>query len=200
MSGNQQSQHQGQQAFTLIEALVATFLFAVVLSSIMNVYLSTVKINRKTDLIRTASENARYISESISKEVRNGNIDYYSASSPCSTNLQSPNISLAIVNVDNDRFCYYQGDNVGSISSSGSNLWLVKNTFAATKVNSPGTLINNLQFYISPLYNPYTSGSRIQPRVTISASVTTTSGSQDTITIPIQTTISIPAYAIVQGH
>lgn len=187
---------ENQQGFTLIEAIVATFLFAISVTSIINVYLSTVKINRRTDVIRTASENARYILESMSKEIANGQIDYYNAVSPCSTSISSPSDTLAIINADNDHLCFYLGDSNGIASTSGTNLWLIKNNYAAVKVNSAGVYVNNLQFYVAPTYNPYTAGSKIMPRVTITGQVKASSGSQDNVIVPIETTISIPAYDI----
>ncbi len=190
--------YKNQHGFTLIEAIVATFLFATVVTSILSVYLSTIRVNRKTNIIRSASENARFIEESMSKEIRNGQIDYYNPVSPCSTSLSSPSTMLGIVNVAGDHLCFYLGDNSGFSSPSGTNLWLIKNNLSAVKVNSANITITNLKFYISPTFNPYTAGSHFQPRVTIAADVNSTSGSQDAITIPIQTTISIPAYDIAQ--
>ncbi|MHB8871447.1 MAG: PilW family protein [Candidatus Doudnabacteria bacterium] len=191
---------QNQKGFTLIEAIVATALFAVTVSSIMGVYLSTLKINRRTDVIRSASENARYITGFITKEVRNGQIDYYGPwNAPCSGTISSSASSLSLVNTDNEHLCFYLGDGAGFSSSSGTNLWLIKNNLAAVKVNSNNVSINNLVFYVSPTYNPYSTGSNAQPRVTIMGNVTATSGSQDTITIPIQATVSIPSYDISAG-
>lgn len=185
-----------QDGFTLIEAIVATFLFATVVTSILSVYMSTIKVNRKTNVIRSASENARFIEESMSKEIQNGQIDYYNPVSPCSTTLTSPSTTLGIVNVNGDHLCFYLGDNSGFSSSSGTNLWLIKNNLSAVRVNSSNVSVTNLNFYISPTFNPYTAGSHYQPRVTIVANITSSSGSQDSVTIPIQTTISIPVYDI----
>ena len=188
-----------QQGFTLIEALVATFLFAIVMASVTDVYLSTVKVNRRTDTIRTASESARFIVESMTKEIRNGQIDYFTAISPCSNVPASPAYSLAILSSENDRICFFVGNNNGQLSSSGTSLWLVKNNLSPVKVNGTGVNINGLKFYVAPTYNPYNTGSNISPRVTIAGSVQVTSGGQDNVVIPIQTTISIPVYDIAPG-
>ncbi|MEK7075997.1 MAG: hypothetical protein AAB948_04365, partial [Patescibacteria group bacterium] len=98
-----------------------------------------------------------------------------------------------------EHLCFYLGDASGLSSSNGTNLWLIKNNLLAVKVNSSNVTINNLVFYVSPTYNPYSTGSNAQPRVTIMGNVTATSGSQDTITIPIQATVSIPIYDISAG-
>lgn len=194
---------ENQRGFTLIEAIVAAALFAVTVSSIVGVYLSTLKVNRRTDVIRSAAENARYLTEYMTKEIRNGQIDYFGpAISPCTTNQVSPSNSLEIINTDGDKICFYLGDNSGLLSASGKNLWMAKNNLQAVKLNSSNVYVNNLNFYVSPTFNPYNSGSTIQPRVTIVGSVQAVSGSQDqstmynNITIPIETSISLPAYDI----
>ena len=159
-----------------------------------------IKINRRTDVIRSASENTRYITGFLTKEIRNGQIDYYGPwNSPCSGIISAPANSLSLVNTDNEHLCFYLGDASGLSSSNGTNLWLIKNNLLAVKVNSSNVTINNLVFYVSPTYNPYSTGSNAQPRVTIMGNVTATSGSQDTITIPIQATVSIPIYDISAG-
>ena len=50
-----------EKGFTLIEAIVATALFAFVVSSIAGVYLSTFQLDRRTRAQRAVSQNARYI-------------------------------------------------------------------------------------------------------------------------------------------
>src|SRR4051812_46096945 len=65
--------------FTLIEAVVATSVFAFLVSSIVGVYISAIQIDRKTRAQRAVVQNARYITEFMAKEVRNGKIDYSGA-------------------------------------------------------------------------------------------------------------------------
>jgi Tfp pilus assembly protein PilV len=97
--------HQKQRGFTIMEALVATFLFSITMSSIVGIYLSTIKLHRRANAIRTVTENVRYISESMSKEIRNGNIDWAepkpaSADVACGrTPVANPDWRIAIVNV-----------------------------------------------------------------------------------------------------
>ena len=180
-----------QKGFTLIEALVATSLFAVVVSSVMGVYLYTLKINRRTDVIRLAAENARFISEFLTKEIRNGQILYSgSAPSPCNT-FAASGTTLAIVNIDGDTECFY---------SSGTNLMVAKNAggslLAPVQLNDSKIKINNLKFFVAPNCNPYTAGARTEPQVTITAQVQSNPNPIDNITIPLQTTVSIPKYDI----
>ncbi len=189
-----------QKGFTLIEAVVATGLFAITLSSVIGVYLATIKINRRTDLIRTASENARYITEYMSKEIKNGQIAYSGVvSSPCTSALFLTGDSpvLPIVNVDGDRLCFYIGSSSGQVSSSGPDLWVIKNNMQPIKINSSNVKITRMSFYVNPATDPYVAGSTIQPRVTLIGLVQAISGSQDNVTMPVQTSITLPTYDVV---
>jgi type II secretory pathway pseudopilin PulG len=183
-----------QKGFTLIEAIVATALFVFVVISVINVYLYTVKANRRADVLRTASESSRFISEFLTKEIRNGQVDYFGpAQAPCSTTSTSGS-NLAILNVDGDHECFYL---------SGTNLLVAKNAggqlLSPVQLNDARVKVLNLYFYVAPGFNPYTSGSRTEPQVTMIGQIQVTSGSQDTITLPMQTTISIPRYDIQPG-
>ncbi len=185
-----------QRGFTLIESVVATSLFVVAMVSIIGVYLSTVKINRRTDLIRTASENSRFIAEFLSKEIRNGQINYTGpANSPCTLPpFTSPSYTFSMINVDGDRLCFFLGTDAGLVSATGPNLWLIKNNLGMVKVNSTNVQITKLNFYVSPTANPYSASLKVQPRVSVVGTLKATSGAQDNVTMPIQTSISIPVY------
>ena len=67
-----------QKGFTLLEAVVATAVFAFVISSVAGVYLNVLKLDRKSRAERTVYENSRFIMEFLAKEVRNGSIDHAS--------------------------------------------------------------------------------------------------------------------------
>ncbi len=188
-----------QQGFTLIEALVATFLFAIVISSVIGIYLTTLRINRRANAIRTASENARFLTELISKEVRNGKIDYNDSCNGLSFGSgTSPYNQLQVINVDNDKVCFYQ---------NGTDLYYTKNSLPAggTKINDTNTSILNFKVFVTPDFNPYCQdyptcsiipGSAVEPRITIVGTVRSNADPQNIIDLPFQTSISIPAYDI----
>ena len=96
----------GSPGFTLIEAVVASALFATVVVSMMGTYVYTLRVNKKTDAIRTATDNARFISDFFSKEIRNGKIDYNPVSGVCAALPQSPDKRLGILNVSGDHECF----------------------------------------------------------------------------------------------
>lgn len=195
------------RGFTLIEAVVATFLFSVTMGSIVGIYTATVQLNKKTDSIRKASENARFISELLAKEIRNGQIDYFGPTSAiCGSSSYStnPNTKLAILNVDGEHKCFYLGDNNGAENASGPNLWVVKNNFSATRINDQGTSITAFKVYVQPTTNPYCNnppscsqaGSSTQPKVTLIGTVTYNADPKNITTLPFQLSVSIPTYDI----
>ena len=69
-----------QNGFTLIEAVVATSVFAFLVTSILGVYMATVQLDSETRAQRAVAQNARFIMEFLAKEIRNGTIDYASYS------------------------------------------------------------------------------------------------------------------------
>lgn len=56
--------------FTLIEVLVASLIFVVVISVAIGVFVSAVTVQSKTDAIQKLSQSARYAIESISREAK----------------------------------------------------------------------------------------------------------------------------------
>jgi prepilin-type N-terminal cleavage/methylation domain-containing protein len=65
-----------QDGFTLMEIVVASTVFAMVVAALMSMFNYTLKINRRTDSLRQATQSMRNLIEFIVKEVRNGEIDY----------------------------------------------------------------------------------------------------------------------------
>ena len=200
--------HQKQKGFTIIEALIATFLFSVTMSSIIGVYLSTIKLHRRANAIRTVTENVRYISESLSKEIRNGNIDWNepkpaSADTACGrTPVVNPDYRLAIVNVEGDRICYYLGDSFGLRSSTGEYLWMIKNELAPVQLTTSSVKVKHFRVYVYPLTNPYCNdppdcssiGSTKQPHVVLTALIESNIDPNNIFSLPLETTINIPVY------
>jgi prepilin-type N-terminal cleavage/methylation domain-containing protein len=62
--------------FTLTELVVAVAIFAFVVTAMMSMLNYTLKINRKTEAVRQATQSIRNFVEFIAKELRNGRIDY----------------------------------------------------------------------------------------------------------------------------
>lgn len=62
--------------FTLMEILVATTVFAIVVAALMSMFNYTLKINRRSESLRQATQGMRDLIELLAKEVRSGQIDY----------------------------------------------------------------------------------------------------------------------------
>ena len=190
--------HSGSAGFTLIEAIVSASLFAVVMVTLTGVYTYTLKLNRKSDALRTASDTARFISDSLSKEIRNGQIDYSPESAVCSNTppYNIPDARIAILDVSGNHECYYLGDLTQGFDTLGTNLWLAKNQLTPVPLNLGDVTITSFKVYVSP-YNadPYTTpGVTVQPTITIVGSVTATIDANDIATVPFDTSITIPKY------
>lgn len=66
-----------QAAFTLIELMVAIFIFSVITAGIISVFVSSTSSYQKARAIKEVKENVEYAVSSIAKEVRMGKIEYY---------------------------------------------------------------------------------------------------------------------------
>lgn len=193
--------HQHKSGFTLIEIVVSTAIFAVVLTMMLTLFNYTLKINRRAEALRQATQGARNFTEFLIKEIRNGRIDYgpppegLQPKSPCATSYDNSLIGdnhLGLVNIDNEQECIYL---------SGANLMMIKSVgtqdFNPQRLNPPGVDILSLKFYVKPATNPYDTNNppKIQPLVTllIKLQVKLSNGEAPVI-IPYQTSISTDFY------
>ena len=160
-----------EKGFTLMEIMVATVLFAIVFSSLLGLFNYVLKINRRTEAVRQASQGARDFVEFLVKEVRNGQIDYfvsngqYSAAigtSPCVPkgtvgHAVSPgdlatygikDNKLGLYNTDNIEECFYYGDAMGNyVDTVGG----VPSTFSTS---TAGTLVIQKSGESAQVLNP----------------------------------------------
>jgi prepilin-type N-terminal cleavage/methylation domain-containing protein len=129
-----------QDGFTLMEITVSTAIFAIIMVSLLSLFNYVLKINRRTEALRQASQGMRSFVEYLVKEIRNGQVDYYvsngnvldsriSASSPCGApgslgadtyGLQEN--KLGIINTDSIKECFYFAKADGSyVDTVGAN-------------------------------------------------------------------------------
>lgn len=160
------------KGFTLMEIVVATTIFAFVFASLLALFNYTLKINRKAEALRQATQGMRNFIEYLVKEVRNGQLDYYvingtisvpafSMTSPCrlpaggvgSNTYSSKENRLGIINTDGVQECFYYGKLDGTyVDTIGS----TPSTFATT---TGGTLVlqkagvNGAQILNPPNFN-----------------------------------------------
>ena len=132
----------------------------------------TLKINRRTEALRQASQGMRNFVEYLVKEIRNGQIDYYISDgqtytgnlSPCQPHgyvagnsvgsgdrvtYSAQSNWLGIINTDGVQECFYYGKPDGTyIDVAGSD----PVTFTST--STPGTLVMQKGGIIGPLSTP----------------------------------------------
>ena len=65
-----------ESGFTLMEIMVATTIFAFVTVAMTSLFSYTLKINRRAEALRQATQGMRNFVEFVVKEIRNGQIDY----------------------------------------------------------------------------------------------------------------------------
>lgn len=191
------------RGFTLIEIIVSTTIFAVVLTLMLTLFNYTLKINRRAEALRQATQGARNFTEFLIKEIRNGRIDYgpppagLPPVAPCATTYNNSfqgDDRLGLVNLDNEQECIYL---------SGTDLMMVKqvgtNLFPAQRLNPAGVEITHLKFHVRPATNAYdtVTPQRVQPFVTMLITFRVQLGQgEQPVVIPYQTTISTDQYDI----
>ncbi len=173
--------------FTLMEIIVATLLFAMGTAAMTSMFNYTLKINRRAQALRLASQGMRNFVEFLTKEIRNGQIDYSVAGDkvaapvgPCpfnsssgigSSNANTANIygktdsvrnadnALGIITSEGDRECIYLADSAGTYVSgfTGAELVINKNNAVVESINPPNFTVNSVLFYVRPLKDPYTN-------------------------------------------
>ncbi len=200
--------NRNQQGFTLMEVLVATAIFVLVVSGMLTLFTQTLKINRRVQSVRELVQGTRAFTETISREVRNGRIDYQSWDTDPDCNATNyalrENKSLAILRNNGDKICFYLDEGgdfyMKKKIPSGTTRELV---FSADRFRIiPGSF----RFNVYPSQDPNpdcgavcSDGSypEVQPFVTIVAQFELdNSPSEPTSIINYQTTISTDVYDI----
>lgn len=185
-----------QKGFTLTEMVVATTIFATSLVAMFSMFNYVLKINRRTEALRQASQGVRNFVEFLVKEVRNGKIDYTSppVAPQCSSTYASESTSLSLVNSDGERECiYYQRvNNVGQVL-------VAKQGVAAQNILSTNFDIDptSFKFFVRPGTDPYTAPyPKVQPFVMMTMIFKVVLPTKEMVTIPYQTTVSTEVYDV----
>lgn len=89
---NNQGINAGSRGFTLIELLVALFVFGLAILSIVGIFTSALKSQRKAISIQSAQESGRYLLETMTKEIRVSTINTGSASGVNTINITNPRL------------------------------------------------------------------------------------------------------------
>ncbi len=184
-----------KSGFTLIEAIVATSVFAFVVSSIIGVYISALQIDRKTRAQREVTQNARYIMDFLAKEVRNGEINY--ATYPGQTADESDQFHL--INQAGELEIFRRVLVSGPDCVTGvCKIVLAKQGGGTSDLTSAGVKVTKLEFRTSPTQDPFTPAktTNVQPHVIVVMELTSSrySRPQDQAKINVQSTFTVRHY------
>lgn len=122
----QHKTYTSDRGFTLMEIIVATAIFAVVVSSILALFNYTLKISRRGEALRQATQGMRDFVEAVVKEVRNGQIDYGlinggQGSSNPNNNRSSlfacPGVPAALNASSTDNTAFFVGDTYAAVDN-----------------------------------------------------------------------------------
>lgn len=95
-----------QKGFSLIEVIVAVFVFSIVSILISGVIVSSIRIQRRSLNIQKAEENSRFVLESMAREIRVAD----SIAGPDNDCSVSPSESLSFNHPVNGSIRYYLGE------------------------------------------------------------------------------------------
>lgn len=127
--------------FTIMEIMVSTVVFTVVFVSLLALFNNVLKINRRAEALRQASQGSRDFIEFIVKEIRNGQIDFGVVDpaaaalsptyplGPCTVPANAVSAGantyaakenkLGVISAGNAQECFYYGKRDGSYIDSG---------------------------------------------------------------------------------
>lgn len=154
-----------ESGFTIIELVVATGIFSLVISMIFSIYILAAGGQRRVIAVKNTQDNARFALEAMAREIRTG------------MNFSGGGSTLTFTNARAESVIYRLNNGAIEKSSDGGA------TFAA--LTGPEVTINTLGFYVLG----QAPGDGIQPRVTITIGITSQVGNQ-TSNLKVQTTVS----------
>lgn len=185
-----------QFGFTLMEIIVATAIFAVVISAVLGLFNYVLRINAKVQATRQLSQGVRVFTEILAREIRNGRISYSQTGScnPQTSYNSLNNQQLALITYNGDKLCFYLNPTdeklyIERISSSGT---------VTDSINPSRVTVNagSFMFAVHPSQDPLSNNQGIQPMVTIMAEFVVNKNGRDQVVVPYQTTISSDVYDI----
>jgi len=175
---------ESKKGFTLIESVVSIAVFAVALTSIIGSFLAVLRINAKSKAIRVVEQNARFVSEFLVREIRNGSLLY---SAYLNETIPDKTQTLHLIGSEGV---------AESIFLSGTSIDLTKGA-STSNITSTDVVVTNMNFYITPSTNPFcVACPEVQPRITFTFTLTSNINIRpiDQASIVIQSTVSSRNY------
>jgi type II secretory pathway pseudopilin PulG len=152
-----------EKGFTLIEAVVASSVFAFLIASVLGVYMSTMQLDRKSKAQRAVTQNARFIMEYLSKETVNGMISYSAYANPNDISSYSGELNLINQADETEKIIFQSASNSLALQKT------INGVLVSTNLNSTQVKINKALFLVKPYSDPYTAlkTTNQQPSVTV---------------------------------
>ncbi len=170
------------KGFTIIEAVVSVSIFAMAMTSIVGVYLSVQRLNQASASLNALQQNARFISEDLSKVVRNGEIDY--SRYPSQSAPQPEATDLYVVDQSGTQIRIYLQNEI---------LILDKLGIGSANFTSQEVAVKDFKVYISPALNPFPGGND-QPTATVYFDLESKVNSRDKTRAKFQVTLATRQY------
>lgn len=160
-----------KKGFTLVELIVAVFIFSVLVTIAGGSFVSALSLQRRALNIKKVEENGRFILELMSRELRVAN-PINTANNSCPANASAISFQHPV-------------NGLVQYSLSGSQVH--RNVGGAdTIISNPDIEVSRLVFCVSG----NTAGDDRQPRVTIILGLKTAGSGLDAATLDLQTTVS----------
>lgn len=168
------------RGFSVMEAVVATAVFALALSGIAGSFIAIMRLDAKSRSIRSVEQNVRFISEFLTREIRNGDLDFSPTGYNGSIGGSGQTAVLYLVNRDGEK---------EAVTMSGNGIRLTK-AGNSTNLSGSDTIVSRLDFYIRPT----TPGS--QTLVTFVYIISSNNGSRpgDQTTLAVQSSVAARDY------
>lgn len=155
-----------KKGFTLIELILAITILSIIMLSIFVIYTNVIESNKKLELSRILQENARNITETIARDVREKWIDFgYYNNFTGNINYSSGNTILAVK--WEKRYCLMKNNSSCDLSCYENwlncHLWVLD----WNRISDETVKVDNLRFYISWSWNNSITNTDNEAKVTL---------------------------------
>ncbi|MCX6797580.1 MAG: hypothetical protein NTX98_03845 [Candidatus Doudnabacteria bacterium] len=212
--------------FTLMEIIIATTIFAFVITATLSLFDYALKINRKSEAIKQATQGMRNFVETFVKNIRNGEIEYGTKDSgisprgfavgPCgeasaltissgANYYAAKENKISLINPEGGHECVFYANSSGTYVNGVYNdpngvLMVQKENGVSQRLNPVNTKIENFALYIRPVKDPFNNNGagyvKIQPNVTLMMKFIAELPTKEKVSLYYQTSISTNKYDI----
>lgn len=159
---NTQYKIHNTSGFTLVEVMVALTIFSVVVTMASSIFLSSQRVERKTESMQSLSGAGRLIMEKMVKTIRENEIDYdyagYTKDSEDSELLRLPQSAIALRNFEENLIIFQENDKDRCLDEKSVPPCLEMSNDDGqswSSLTSKEVRLKDLQFFITPKKNPF---------------------------------------------